>query len=71
MSSYPPLQPVDDNLVGFVGDVERHHTQVGEIPKELWKKNIQLNKKPVPHSQMSLSVTDVLVSLQDTPGSAR
>lgn len=38
MNSYPPLQPVDDNLVGFVGDVERHHTQVGEIPKELWKK---------------------------------
>lgn len=32
---YPPLQPVDDDVVGFVGDVERHQTQVGEIPEEL------------------------------------
>lgn len=32
---YPPLQPVDCDVVGFVGDVERHQTQVGEIPEKL------------------------------------
>lgn len=35
---YPPLQPVDHDVVGGVGDVERHQTQVGEIPEELWRK---------------------------------
>lgn len=34
-SSYPPLQPVDDDVVGVVGDVERHQTQVGKVPEEL------------------------------------
>lgn len=24
-------------MIGVVGDVERHQTQVGEIPEELWK----------------------------------
>lgn len=37
--SYPPLQSVDDDVVGSVGDVERHQTQVGEIPLELLKGN--------------------------------
>ena len=37
--SYPPLQPVDYDVVGFVRDVECHQTEVGEIPKKLWKEN--------------------------------
>lgn len=36
-ASYPPLQPVDDDVIGFVGDVERHQAQVGEIPENLEK----------------------------------
>lgn len=43
-ASYPPLQPVDDDVVGFVGDVERHQTQVGEIPEELWKEESGQNQ---------------------------
>lgn len=36
--SHPPLQPVDGDMVGFVGDVECRQTQVGEIPEKLWGK---------------------------------
>lgn len=33
--SYPPLHPVDDDVVGVVGDVECYQTQVCEIPQNL------------------------------------
>lgn len=33
--SHPPLQPVDNNVVRVVCDVECDQTQVGEIPQEL------------------------------------
>lgn len=77
-ASYPPLQPVDDDVVGFVGDVERHQTQVGEIPEELWKEEenqVKINDKAATYSQIALlpSVTDVLVTQRrrDTPGPVR
>lgn len=37
--SYPPLQPVDCDVVRFVADVERYQTQVSEIPEKLWRKH--------------------------------
>lgn len=42
--SYPPLQPVDGDVVGFVGDVECRQTQVGEIPEKLWEKHRKIRQ---------------------------
>lgn len=36
---HPPLQPVDDDVVRLVRDVQRHQTQVGEVPEQLGKEN--------------------------------
>ena len=33
--SNPSLHSVDKDVVGFVGNVEGHQTQVGEIPNDL------------------------------------
>lgn len=43
MLFYPPLQPVDDDVVGIVGDVERHQTQVCEVPEELKRSSVKFN----------------------------
>lgn len=37
-------------MIGVVGDVECHQTQVGEVPEELWKEeekeiHIEISKK--------------------------
>lgn len=44
-AAYPPLQSVDEDVVGFVGDVESHQTEVGEIPEELWKEENQVKNQ--------------------------
>lgn len=65
--SYPPLQPVDDDVIGIVRDVECHQTQVGEIPQELQNKDSGVSNTLVNEDSDSDADSLAARSQQDTP----